>query len=223
MHPQAFVFFKKLKKNNNREWFHQNKALYDKTKEEFTILISSVIKYLGKNDVQIASLQPQKTIFRIYRDVRFSKDKTPYKTHISAYLNREGKNINTPGYYIHLEPDNCFISAGLYYPDTAQLKMVRQEIDYNLKDFAKILSSRKLKQTFTDGLSFDDSLSRPPKGYSYDNPAIEYLKLKSIIITRDLDAHLFLEKDAPKIIAGYLNAATPLIRFLQEALSEPET
>lgn len=219
MLEETFSFLKKLKKNNNREWFQKNKELYDRSREEFTIFIAQIISHLGKKDPQIASLEPPKTIFRIYRDVRFSKDKTPYKTHLSAYLNREGKNINTPGYYIHAQPGLCFISAGLYSPDALQLKLVRQEIDYNLNKWEKLLWAPKLKKTFTAGLSIEGALTRPPKGYTPDNPAIEYLKLKNFVIFREMEDEMYFKKDTPKRISENLAYATPLVRFLQEALA----
>ena len=160
-------------------------------------------------------------MFRINRDVRFSKDKSPYKTNMGAFLCAGGKKSNLAGYYFHLEPGGCFAGGGMYMPMPPDLAKVRQEIDYNLADFQKIISSKKFKSVYTDlDRSAEYSLSRVPKGYEPTNPAADYLKLKSFVATYKIpDASLTAKTLVKEVVAGF-EALQPLIQFLNEAVEE---
>ena len=185
-------FLKDLKKNNNKPWFEKNKADYLRAKEDMDAFVEQVIGGLGKIDPDIATLLPKDRTFRIYRDVRFSKDKTPYKTNMGASFNRGGKKIPTAGYYFHCEPGGqSMAGGGLWMPMPPHLAKVRQEIDYNFDEWKKITGSRGFRKMFPKGVEGIEVLSRPPKGYEEENPAIGYLKMKCFIVSRDLsDAEL---------------------------------
>jgi len=139
-------FLKDLKKNNNKPWFDLNRKRYEEAKTDFANFVQQVIDAHSKKDKTISALKAKDCMFRINRDVRFSKDKSPYKTNFGASINKGGKKaFSTAGYYFHLEPGQCFVGGGIYQPMPDELKKVRQEIDYNFKDFTKIIQSKKFK------------------------------------------------------------------------------
>jgi uncharacterized protein (TIGR02453 family) len=214
----TFKFLKDLKKNNNKPWFEKHKDLYLGAKEDVEDLVGEVIKGFGKKDVQIAVLEPKNCTYRIYRDVRFSKDKTPYKTNMGAYLNKGGKKAPTAGYYIHFEPGRTMAGGGLWMPQAPELNKARQEIDYNFMEWSGILQDRAFKKSFPDGLDNEDLLSRPPKGYSDDNPAIDYLKLKSFIVTRSFTDAEVLQKPFQKELLKTFESMIDFVYFLNRSL-----
>lgn len=192
LQPTTIKFLKDLKKNNNKPWFEKNKTVYLSAKEDMDQFVQQVIDGLGKIDPDIASLQPKDCVFRIYRDVRFSKDKTPYKTNMGASFNKGGKKVPTAGYYFHCEPGGqSMAGGGLWMPMPPHLAKVRQEIDYSFDEWKKIIMDRNFKKLFSGGVEGIEVLSRPPKGYDEENPAIGFLKMKCFIVTRDIsDADL---------------------------------
>lgn len=222
LQSSTFKFLKDLKKNNTKEWFDKNRKAYEAAKSDFLETVQSVIDKFGKKDETIASLKAKDCVFRINRDVRFSKDKSPYKTNMGASINKAGKKAwHTAGYYFHFEPGSSFVGGGLYMPEPEILKKVRQEIDYNFNDFKKIISSKKFASVYNDLSTGEDmKLSRPPKDYQADNPAIEYIKLKSFIaMTSVTDAEL-TDKNLVKKITDSFEALKPLIDFLNHATEE---
>ena len=173
-----------------------------------------------KTDTTLSSLSAKDCLFRINRDIRFSKDKSPYKTNFGASINTGGKKSFKAGYYLHIQPGGSFVGGGIYQPFPDVLKKVRQEVDYNFDEFKSMINSRKFKSVYTKGLSMeaDVSLSRPPKGYEEINPAIEYIKLKSIIAIAPLaDEQLTDKKFASTVIKAF-EALHPLTEFLNKAL-----
>jgi uncharacterized protein (TIGR02453 family) len=185
LNPKTLQFLTKLKKNNSREWFNQHRDDYDAAKENFIELVNQILAQAGQFDQDIAVLSYKDCIFRINRDVRFSKNKDPYKNNMAAYFVKGGKKSWLAGYYFHCEPGGkSFIGGGLYGGEPDQIKKVRQEIDYNWEEFKGILQNKKFKQTFGD-LSREEGMSliREPKGYDKDNPAIDYIKLKNFIVS----------------------------------------
>lgn len=215
-------FLKELKKNNTKEWFDTNRKKYESAKADFTVLTNAVIQALGKKDPFIASLQAKDCTFRINRDVRFSKNKDPYKTNMGMYLSRGGKKSLFSGYYFHLEPGGkSFAAGGLWMPEADVIKKVRQEIDYNWDEFNNIIQNKKFVASYKtlqreEGMA----LSREPKGYDKDNPAIEYIKLKSWVATTPfIDAQLTSNKLAREITAAF-ETLQPLILFLNRAIEE---
>lgn len=215
-------FLQTLKKNNTKEWFDANRKQYEIAKADFAALVDSVIKTFGKKDSSIAHLHAKNCMFRINRDVRFSKNKEPYKTNMGASITAGGKKIAMAGYYFHLEPGgNSFVGGGLYMAEPDKLKKVRQEIDYNWEAFSKILQHKKFKELYGDlDRSEGMSLVREPKGYEKDNPAIDYIKLKSWIALKPIADKELTEKELAKTIATAFEALYPMIVFLNEALAD---
>jgi uncharacterized protein (TIGR02453 family) len=218
LQASTLKFLKDIKKHNNKPWFEKNKSLYLVAKEDVEHFIEQVIAGLGKTDAEIASLQPKDCTYRIYRDVRFSKDKTPYKIHMGAYLNKGGKKMPTAGYYLHLEPGRNMIGGGLWMPQAPELNKVRQEIDYSFQEWTGILGNNVFKKNFPDRLDKEDMLSRPPKGYTDDNPAIDDLKLKSFIVTRMLTDAEVQSKTFLKEAVKTFESMKAFVYFLNRAL-----
>jgi uncharacterized protein (TIGR02453 family) len=211
-------FLTALKENNNRPWFENNRIWYETTKQDFENLVEGLIKGISEFDKDIGELVVNNCTFRQYRDVRFSKDKRPYKINMGAYFNKGGKKINTAGYYIHLEPGKSMIAGGLWMPEGAHLSKVRQEIDYNYDEWKNIISPPGFKKLFPRGLSFEDSLKRPPKGYDATNPAIEYLKLKSFIARHPLSDEDLLNSSLKKDVIKAFKTLKPFLDFLNRAI-----
>ncbi len=203
-------FLKELKKNNNKPWFDTHRKEYELAKKNMEQFCAALIIQIGKFDKDIALLSPKDCLFRINRDVRFSKDKSPYKTNMGAYLVKGGKKSYLPGYYFHIEPGKSMMAGGLWMPEADKLKAVRQEIDYNLKDFKKIIADKKFKALFPklEG----EKLVNPPKGYDALNPALEFLKHKSWVVT-----HAFGDKEImdSKFVTSAVKASATMKPFLQ--------
>jgi uncharacterized protein (TIGR02453 family) len=212
-------FLKRLAKNNNRVWFEKNKPVYLEAKEGFDQFLEKLLEELIKLDEGLAGLNPKKLAFRIYRDVRFSKDKKPYKVNMGAGFSPGGKMIQEPGYYLHIQPGNkSFLAGGLYMPDADNMTKIRQEIDYNTETLLKILNDRKFKKFFPS-LDVFDKLKTAPKGYAKDHPHIELLKHKSFIVS-----HLFTDKEVKskkfvKQVAETAKIIKPLNDFLKDAIA----
>lgn len=216
--PLILKFLKDIARNNDREWFEKNKHRYLEAKENFEDFLEVVHKEIVKFDEGLAGVNPRKLGFRIYRDVRFSKDKRPYKTNMGAGFSPNGKLVQEPGYYIHIEPGKCFFAGGLYMPEPSKLAAVRQEIDYNAEKFLKILNDKKFKKHFK-GLDDFDKLKTVPKGYPKDHPQIEYLKHKSFIVETPLTDADVTNKNFPKKVAELAKLVKPLNDFLKEAIA----
>lgn len=212
-------YLKKLSKNNNKPWFEANRNAYTEAKADFENLVTEVIEKLGKTDTDIAPLQANKCIFRQYRDVRFSKDKTPYKTNMGASFDKGGKKSGLAGYYLHLDPGNkSFAGGGIWMPEAPSLKKIRQEIDYNWDEFRGIIQHRDFKKIYGDVTHGEYKLSREPKGYEKDNPAIEYLKLKSIVAMHGFSDEELTTKGAGDKIVKVFAALMPLVHFINRSL-----
>lgn len=210
-------FLRLLKKNNNREWFNANKAKYETARQEFEVFVQDLIPSIGKFDKDIRGVEAKKCIFRIYRDVRFSKDKSPYKNHFGAFITYTGKNSNGPGYYFHIEPGNCFLAGGIYQPGGDKLNLIRKEIDFNLKDFKRILKHADFVKYF-GGLSEMGKLKTAPKGFPGNHPAIELLKQKSYIVSHKISEKQVLSEDFLTYTLKTFRALRPLNKFLNTAL-----
>ena len=222
LQASTIKFLQALKKNNSKEWFDTNRKQYELAKADFAALIDAIIHSFGKKDPSIAGLLAKECVFRINRDVRFSKNKEPYKTNMGASITAGGKKVMMAGYYFHLEPGgNSFVGGGLYMAEPDKLKKVRQEIDYNWVDFSKIIQHKKFREIYGDlDKSEGMSLIREPKGYEKDNPAIDYIKLKSWIGLKPISDQELTEKELVKTITTSFEALYPMIIFLNRALSE---
>jgi uncharacterized protein (TIGR02453 family) len=205
-------FLVQLKENNNKDWFDTNRGRYEELRLQWIGYVGKVITQVSGFDHTISSLEPKKCIFRINRDIRFSKDKSPYKTNFGMQLNPLKTNHDFNGYYLHIEPGNCFVSGGSYLPQPVRLAAIRQEIDYNFDAFTKIVAAQSFKKHF--GSLSGSKLSRPPKGYDASNPAIAYLKHKDFLATMPLnDKEMQSENVHAKIITA-MRAMQPLVAFL---------
>jgi uncharacterized protein (TIGR02453 family) len=211
-------FLKKLKKNNNKEWFDKNRDKYLQAKqnvEEFTALL---IKEIAKFNPAVGTLNPKSCVFRIFRDVRFAKDKSPYKLNMGAYISEGGKKGNKAGYYLHIQPGGqSFLAGGMYMPEAPLLNAIRQEIDYNTDEFKKIIGKKSFKITF--GELEGEKLKTVPKGYDKNHPDIELLKYKSYIVWHKLDDKELTQKDFLKKSASVFKELHPFNIFLNRAVS----
>jgi uncharacterized protein (TIGR02453 family) len=215
-------FLKDLAKNNNKEWFDAHRQQYETAKQNFIQLADKIIKDFCKKDKDFENLEAKKCLFRINRDIRFSKDKSPYKNNFGASFERGGRISPYAGYYLHIQPgNNSFIAGGVWQPEAERVKLIRQEVDYNWDDFKKIISNKKFKAIFGDlEKTKETSLSREPKGYEKDNPAIEYIKLKSWVVSASLKDEEVTDKDlVKKIITGF-ETMQPFIEFLNHSLAQ---
>ena len=211
-------FLKKLKNNNNREWFDSNKNEYLASKEIFEEFVSELIKGINKFDKKVSlDLKPKDCTFRIYKDVRFSKDKTPYKNNMSASINPGGKKSNIPGYYFHLEPDACFLAGGVYMPMPDVLKAIRQEIDYNPLPLINVLKSASFKKEF-NGLDEEDKLKNLPKGFNKDHAHSEILKNKHFIVSKKFENKVILKKEGLSKTLNSFKAMYPFLDYLRKAI-----
>jgi uncharacterized protein (TIGR02453 family) len=221
LEPQTLKFLSQLKKNNNKTWFDAHRVQYEASRIDFLNFIQLVIDQLEKSDTTLTGTTSKSCMFRINRDIRFSKDKTPYKTNLSASIKRDGKKSVFAGYYFSCSPGNSFAGGGLWMPEAADLKKVRQEIDYNWDEFRSIVNNKNFKKIFGDLYQGDDvKLSTTPKGYEKDHPAIKYLKLKSFIAeTGFADADLSKATLHKKTVAAF-EALQPLLNFINRSLEE---
>ena len=212
-------FLTELKSNNQKEWFTANKARYEAANQEFHRFVDALIGELQKFDPSISHYTAKDCVFRIYRDVRFSKDKSPYKTHFGAHVTAAAKKSEIhakAGYYLHLEPGQTMLAGGAYLPETVWLKAIRQEIAYNTAEFKDILHRPAFKQYF--GEIEGEKLKNMPKGYAADHPAIEWLKQKSFLATHPCTDELVLSDGFLKHCAAVFEALLPFDSFLNRAM-----
>jgi uncharacterized protein (TIGR02453 family) len=212
----TLIFLKELASNNQREWFEANRKRYLQAKENVVATISDIITGAVRFDPALKTIDAKDTIFRINRDVRFSKNKDPYKTNFASVISPGGRKSPGAGFYFHLEPGGKTIAGGgVWMPEPAQLAAIRQEIDYNLTEFEAILTSKAFVKTY--GALSDETIKTKPKGYHADNPALPYLKQKSFVAF-----HSFSDKEV--LAAGFTDACVsafaaiqPLNAFLNRA------
>lgn len=215
LQKSTIQFLKQLEKNNNREWFNANKHLYEAAKADFENFVDGLIKAISKFDKSVEGLKAKDCTFRIYRDVRFSKNKAPYKNNMGAYLAAGGRKSMKPGYYIHMQPGKSFVAGGAYMPEGPVLAAIRQEIDYNLKEFQGILKKKSFSKYFKklDG----ETVKTTPKGYEKDHPAIEFLKHKDFLATHNLKDDQLMAKNAISYVGKCFEAMKPFNDFLARA------
>jgi len=204
-------FLSELSENNNRPWFIMNKPRYDILREEFLAVVTGVIHELAKFDKQVAACDPKKAMFRINRDIRFSHDKTPYKTHFSAGIaprdKRRPSAAGGPTYYFHIAGNGkLHFGAGEYLPPAPRLKAIRAHVVNDATGFAKMLKNKQLRATYGD-LMEEGKLQRPPKGVDPQHPHVEYLKLKSFFVWTEVDLELNApDKLVPQLAHGFKDA-----------------
>lgn len=213
-------FLAELSENNNRAWFVMNKPRYDILRAEFLELVTRLIADISKFDPAVAECNPKKALFRINRDMRFSHDKSPYKTTFSAGITASGlKRPNQgggPAYYFHIDANGTLlIAGGEYMPPPDRLRVIRQNIIADAAGFGKVLKNRKIKEGF-GGLQEEGKLTRPPKGFDVDAPHIEYIKLKSFIVWKETSLKKKIPADLEKELVAGFKDAYPLITWLRQ-------
>ena len=212
-------FLKTLKDNNYREWFNENKAWYERARADVEQLAGETIDAIGTFDSEIRLLEAKKCLFRIYRDVRFSPDKSPYKSHFGAIF-RPRTMEKSSGYYLHIDSDESFISCGHYMLTPEQLKKMRRGIYSDFDMFKEIINEKNFKKEFGDLFRDEDSLQRVPNGFDKEHPAAEYMKLKRFYVVKPLTEEQLLSKDLVKYIAEMYKLMQPLSNFLNDILLE---
>lgn len=222
MHVRDLIqFLGELSENNNRAWFVMNKPRYDILRAEFLELVVKLIAAISKFDPEVADCNPKKALFRINRDMRFSRDKSPYKTTFSAAITASGLKKPSqgggPAYYFHIDAaGTLLIAGGEYMPPPDRLKKIRQHVIEDASGFTKVLKNKKLKETYGD-LQDEGKLSRPPKGFDADAPHIEYIKMKSFIVWTETSMRRKIPADLGKdLVTGFRNAY-PLVAWLRES------
>ena len=213
MQSSTLQFLRNLEKNNNREWFNENKTLYQEAQQDVISFVEKLIEEMADFDEEMGKLEAKKSVFRIYRDTRFSKDKTPYKTNFGAGLGM-GKGNKISGYYLHIEPGKSFLAGGVYNPEPSVLKTIRQEISAFGDEFKAILEQDEFRNYFR-GLSVEDKLKKVPQGFEKDDKMAEYLKLKHFIVTHPISDEQLLSENAVKEFTKIFKAMKPLNDFLQ--------
>jgi len=192
--------------------------LYDDARFDFEIFVHELIQEIAGFDPSVASLEPGNCVFRIYKDVRFSKDKTPYKTNFGAAIQREGRKSQYAGFYIHVSPAEVFGAGGVYTPSPENLLKIRNAIAGRTKELNSILNAKEFKKNFKE-LWQGDKLKTAPKGFPKDHPAVEYLKLKSFMPWYDFKPEAVLQKDIIKKAAKIFRSMQPFNDFLNEAIN----
>ncbi|MBC6696715.1 DUF2461 domain-containing protein [Hymenobacter puniceus] len=214
---QLFAFLSELAHHNERDWFQTRKPTYEQLRREFEEAVAGWLRDLTASDTRLAGLEPKKCIFRIYRDVRFSNNKDPFKTHFSAYFSEGGKAGTGPGYYVQLGPHGqTMLAGGIYVPDKEQLISIRQEIDYNGPALHALLHALAFQQYFP-GLG-GEKLKRAPTGYSTDHPDIELLKHKSFVVSHHIPDATVHQLDLATYVPAVFRAMQPFCEFLREAV-----
>ena len=211
LNKEVFEFLKLLGKNNNREWFKENKHLHDqskKTVEEFSNSLFDVLK--TDNNLDYVK------VFRIYRDIRFSKNKTPYKNHFGIAFHRT-KPLFRGGYYLHIEPKNSFLATGFWDPNKEDLFRIRKEIESDYSEFKSVVENKSITSSW-DNLK-GEQLKTAPKGFAKDHPGIKYLRYKQLIYSQKIDDAAFLQPSFETWITNEFKLILPFVDYLSEILT----
>lgn len=213
---QVIQFLSELSENNNREWFQSNKKRYDESREKVLFITDVLISEIRKFDPDIPLLEPKDCLFRIFRDVRFSNDKRPYKTNFGSFIAKGGRKSSYAGYYFHIEPNTSFIGGGIYMPDAEHLKAIREYIAENGEEFSSLINNAKFKKVFPEMM--DDKLKTAPKGFSPDHEYIDLLRYKSFAFSSQLSKTQILADTYIEQLVQSFKILQPVNRFLNDAL-----
>lgn len=209
-------FLADLAKNNNRDWFQEHKKTYDASKKSVLEIIQNLIDEIAKFDPSLDGVEAKSCLFRINRDIRFSKDKSPYKTNFGALMGSAGKKTEGTGYYFHIMPGQNFIGGGIYMPPAEKLAAIRQEIDYNPDALVKLIESKDFKDTF--GKIQGEALKTAPKGYPKDHPHIELLRFKSYYVLKEFTDKEVVADTFTKEAVKTLKKAYQFNQYLNQAM-----
>lgn len=210
----TFAFLRKLAANNNREWFTENRALYDSARENFVEFCDEVLLEVKAFEPSFYDTQIKDCIFRINRDVRFSKDKSPYKTHLAAGFGRGGRNSGKIDYYFHLQDEETFIGGGMWQPTAEQLSKFRQEIDYSPDTLKEIIEAKDFRKYFP--LIYGGKLKRAPKGFAEDHPDIELLRYKEMFFWKKFSNAEVKSPGFKTDLLHHMKVLKPYLDYLNE-------
>ena len=211
----VFTFLKNVKKNNNRVWFNVNKDTYLEQNQAMISFADAVIGRMNKYD-KIETPSGKKAVFRIYRDVRFSKDKSPYKSHFGMHMSRATKLLRG-GYYLHIEPGKCFVGGGFWGPTPEDLKHIREQIAVDPKPLRDILKSKAFKKNFEELKG--EKLVNVPRGFEKDHPAADLLKYKQFLVGIDIPEKMLLSKKGLDTVVNGFRAMRPFFDYMSEILT----
>lgn len=214
----ALAFLRSLAQNNNREWFNENKKAYQASLELFTDLAGRMLAGISRFDPALGDLAPRDTIFRIYKDVRFSRDKSPYKTHFGCWMAKGGRKSTNAGYYFHLEPGGSFMAAGVHMPPKEQLNLIRQEIVFNPAAYLEVIQNPVIRNGYERG-GMEDMLKKGPAGFPKDFAYLDELKYKHYIFSKNYaDTEIRLKDFDQRVVADF-EGLYPLVNYLNQAMS----
>ena len=213
---QTLAFLSELAENNNKPWFDANRKRYETVKVDWANTVTEIIKSIAAFDEPIGELEAKNCTFRINRDVRFAKDKSPYKTNLGAIMSKGGKKSVGAGYYIQIDPKETFLASGIWMPEPPHLFKIRQEIDYHFNEFRQIVEGKEFVSKI--GNLESEKLVSVPKGFDKDSPAAEYLKYKSFVGSKKFDISTLAEPDFVQNMAAYFKVLKPLNDFLNRAM-----
>lgn len=212
-------FLSQLTVNNNRDWFQQNKTWYEKSRKEVEVFVSEMITTISAIDPSLQTPAMKDCIFRIFRDVRFGADKSPYKTNFGAFIARGGRKSSNPGYYFHFEPGKSMLAAGVYMPQPDTLKLLRNEVYYHSDELKGILAKPSFKKYF-DKLDDFDKMKKAPKDFPADFPDIDLLKYRSFIVSQTIPDNVVSDQASyRKLVLGMVKELQPFMAFLNRAIS----
>lgn len=216
----TLTFLEELKENNYKEWFHEHKALYQRARENFLDLTHQLIEQIGEFDegVLTSNLEPKRCIMRINRDIRFSKDKTPYKTNFFCTIKKGGKKSPYGGYYLSISPNESFIGAGAYMPEKPVLDKIRLHLAQSYDSWLALIQNKDFLKHYPEGVKASGKLTRPPKGYEKDDPAIQYLKFKGFYTQKFLTSQALSSQNMVQEVEKAFRAVHPLVTFLNEGI-----
>lgn len=220
---ESLAFLDDLKNNNNRDWFLDNKKRYEIFKKDYHQLVSDFLDAMKPLDPSLELLEVKNCTFRINRDIRFSKDKSPYKDHLGIWMSSGIKGLNRAGYYIHIAKGSSFIAGGVWSPESDDLKKIRKEIAFFHEDLEAALADKNFKKEFHAlDVTEKNSLKNPPRGYDKEHPAIDFLKLKSFTTSQKFELEEILKPDFVSKMSQKLIALKPLNSFLNRGLTTDE-
>lgn len=214
IHEATFEFLRNLEQNNNRDWFNENRKFYDAAKEDFTNFGDSILQRLVESEPEFANTLIKDCVFRINRDVRFSKNKAPYKNNLSLAFGPGGRHSGRIDYYFQLQDNETILGAGMWQPSPANLAKFRQEIDYNPELLKGIIENPTFINTFP--IVHGEKLKRPPKNYSEEHPDIELLKYKELFFLRKYSNNEILKDNFSDVLFGHMKVIKPYIDYLNE-------
>lgn len=214
--PATFDFLRGLKAHNDKTWFDANRNAYEAARGNFIDLVEQVLNESAKFDPDLGGLEAKKTIFRINRDVRFSKNKDPYKTNFGASLSKGGKNFPGAGYYLQIEPDQCFLGGGIYMPMAPELRKIRDFIDHHGAELEEILHDPEFVDFY--GKMDGEQLKTAPKDFEKDHPYLHLLKFKSFTAIRAFTPEQAMQADFAHWTSNGFRILKPLIDYLNDAI-----